>query len=248
MDADRPGADPYVRRDVDDQLDRALAANPFVLLVGDSKAGKSRTAYEAACRYSRSRGGDVRLVKPATPATVEELLDLDPAVDLAPVPALLWLDDLDETALGALTPRLLDRLADKAVILASSPRRRRGDREDRPARPGPRHPHRPARQARGHRTGRQLLADYQDAREGAHLAGWAVVQAAIDWTRMAVGRPINLAELHQLFPVYLRQHRAHPGLADTVDSGLAWATKPLASPRRPASTHRRGPSLALRLT
>jgi hypothetical protein len=40
-DADRP---PYVRRDLDLALDNALAAKPFVVIVGDSKAGKSRTA------------------------------------------------------------------------------------------------------------------------------------------------------------------------------------------------------------
>ena len=40
--------DPYVARDTDDELDRALRERPFVLVVGDPKAGKSRTAYEAA--------------------------------------------------------------------------------------------------------------------------------------------------------------------------------------------------------
>ena len=41
---------PYVRRAKDAELDRMLATRDFVLLVGPSKAGKSRTAYEAMCR------------------------------------------------------------------------------------------------------------------------------------------------------------------------------------------------------
>src|SRR6266699_2226504 len=45
---DQRGDDPYVSRVVDKKLDQVLASKRFVLVVGDSKAGKSRTAYEAA--------------------------------------------------------------------------------------------------------------------------------------------------------------------------------------------------------
>src|SRR5215204_3939990 len=38
---------PYVERDIDKRLDRAMAGGGLVLLTGDSMAGKSRTAYEA---------------------------------------------------------------------------------------------------------------------------------------------------------------------------------------------------------
>jgi hypothetical protein len=51
-DDEHRGSDPYVCREVDEKLDEALAEKPFVLVVGDSKAGKSRTAYEAARRLA----------------------------------------------------------------------------------------------------------------------------------------------------------------------------------------------------
>src|SRR5207248_2684149 len=48
------GNDPYVPRTVTDkELDEALANERFVLVWGDSYAGKSRTAYEAAKRLSK---------------------------------------------------------------------------------------------------------------------------------------------------------------------------------------------------
>jgi hypothetical protein len=33
--------------------------------------------------------------------------------------------------------------------------------------------------------------------------GWAVVQAAIDWVRMDVGRPVRRSELASLYPLYV---------------------------------------------
>jgi hypothetical protein len=45
------GTDTYVRRNADDELDHALRNKPFVL-VADSRAGKSRTAAEAARRLT----------------------------------------------------------------------------------------------------------------------------------------------------------------------------------------------------
>ena len=41
----------------------------------------------------------------------------------------------------------------------------------------------------------ELTRKYDNARQGANYHGWAVVQAAIDWTRMSVGRPISQHEL-----------------------------------------------------
>jgi hypothetical protein len=54
---DRP---PYWPREVDGQLRRSLQRERFVLLVGDSKAGKSRTAFEAAAEVL----GDYDLLVP----------------------------------------------------------------------------------------------------------------------------------------------------------------------------------------
>src|SRR5262249_20666266 len=66
-------ADPYVTRDQDSQLDQALATDPFVLVIGDSKSGKSRTAFEAARRVFPT----ARLVVPrGRPGTLGALFGL----------------------------------------------------------------------------------------------------------------------------------------------------------------------------
>lgn len=83
---------PYVPRDRDGELRRALAAGGFTLLVGDSTAGKSRSAYEA-----------MRVTLPGHTLIAPENLDALPdAVERAKTigRCVLWLDDL-ERYLGA---------------------------------------------------------------------------------------------------------------------------------------------------
>ena len=57
----KPGAPAYVPRDFDAELRECLAAGGFVLMVGDSTAGKTRAAFEAA----RST-----LARPRSPAVI----------------------------------------------------------------------------------------------------------------------------------------------------------------------------------
>jgi tetratricopeptide (TPR) repeat protein len=94
---------PYVRRARDAELDRMLATRRFVLLVGPSKAGKSRTAYEAMRRNFPERA----LLVPASKASLPALL----ALGLVAEDAVIWLDDL-ENYLGSdgLTEHVLHRL------------------------------------------------------------------------------------------------------------------------------------------
>jgi len=98
----------YVPRDVDDTLDaalgRATTGRAFVLVVGDSAAGKTRVAYEAM----RRTVPDWRLIVPGSRESLAALLNVDmPLHD-----TVVWLDDL-ERFLGpdGLTIKLLDRLA-----------------------------------------------------------------------------------------------------------------------------------------
>ena len=122
--------DPYVRREVDERLREAISRRdpPFVIVVGDSKSGKSRTAHEAVLAALPS----APLIVPASEDAIGKLFSLDPPLDLRPSPAVLWLDDLDEARLGALTAGLLDRLRSEVVIVASmtSQRRNRITRSD----------------------------------------------------------------------------------------------------------------------
>lgn len=118
------GPPPYVRRAKDAELDRMLATRRFVLLVGPSKAGKSRTAYEAMRRNFPRRA----LVVPAGKASLPVLLELGLVVE----DAVVWLDDL-ETYLGSdgLDEHVLDRLTGdpgRAVIVLATMRASEFDR------------------------------------------------------------------------------------------------------------------------
>jgi TPR repeat protein len=116
-----PGRVPvYVPRDLDARLDaalaRALANGGLVLLRGDSTAGKSRTAYEAARRLP----GELRLLIPTKRDSLRALLD--GGVELREV--VIWLNDL-ERWLGAdgLDVGLLRRLlgdGDRRVLLLAT--------------------------------------------------------------------------------------------------------------------------------
>jgi tetratricopeptide (TPR) repeat protein len=261
---ERRGDDPYVSRRVkDDELDQALCSEGFVLVVGDSKSGKSRTAYEAATRLRHvDRPHDPRVLVPKSTDLLEQSLELDPPLDLDPEPALLWLDDLTESEPAALTPALLDRLSGQMIVLGtmSAQRHRRVMESDSAIGRDARLALQRATEIRleaglkseerveaeqqypkerfeaGIGIGEQLVAvhqltsRYEDARQGANHHGWALVQAAIDWKRMDVGRPIRPHELVVLCPLYLDQVRAH-ARHDGKDheEALRWACQPVAS-------------------
>jgi hypothetical protein len=107
------GIGPYVPRSVDEQLELALAReNGFVLLIGEPRAGKSRSAYEAVLRRLPARkllvpyGGD------ALPAIVG-----DPA--LRAEGAVWWLDDLGRYLPHLDGPCLDELLHGDHVVVAS---------------------------------------------------------------------------------------------------------------------------------
>ncbi len=80
---------PFVRRDISDQLEECLAPGRFVLLVGESTAGKTRIAYEAML----ARAGNWPLIVPNGIAGVPAALDATRTVRR---PAVVWLDDLEK--------------------------------------------------------------------------------------------------------------------------------------------------------
>jgi tetratricopeptide (TPR) repeat protein len=110
------GAPAYVARDVDDKLRERLAKGGFVLLIGDSTAGKSRAAFEA----TRATLADHVLIRPANREAVTA------AVGRAARErrCVLWLDDLETyLGIGGLTTahcgRLLTGDGHHRVILAT---------------------------------------------------------------------------------------------------------------------------------
>jgi hypothetical protein len=94
---------PYVPRDVQDHLHQAVARGGFVLLSGDSTAGKTRAAYEAI----RALVPDHVLV---APAGRESLATILPAV-LEQRRCVVWLDDLERfLGPGGLTATVISRM------------------------------------------------------------------------------------------------------------------------------------------
>ncbi len=77
----------FVARDIDSQLRQALRRNRFVLLVGESTAGKSRAAYELV----KAEFPGHRLVQPSGRDSVQAAAEL--AADTPR--SVLWLDDLE---------------------------------------------------------------------------------------------------------------------------------------------------------
>ncbi|MGY1702815.1 trypsin-like peptidase domain-containing protein [Geodermatophilus sp. SYSU D00766] len=113
--------DPYVprtARKVDRRLKEALTPGSMVLLVGPSKSGKTRTAFEAAQR----RWPDAHVLVPL----VAHLSGLaaHPRLSTTDDSIIVWLDDLQRffTSADPLTPALLDRLRGRpgpTIVLAT---------------------------------------------------------------------------------------------------------------------------------
>jgi hypothetical protein len=103
----------YVDRDVDDRVDEALRAGGFVLLSGESTAGKTRCAYEAVRRVL----SDHRLLAPAARESVQTVVET--VVDHRH--CVVWLDDIERFLGGqGLTVPLLQRmLAADAVVMGT---------------------------------------------------------------------------------------------------------------------------------
>ncbi|MGW3816340.1 tetratricopeptide repeat protein [Streptomyces sp. NPDC005046] len=107
---------PFVRRDRSDDIEEALRAHRFVLVVGESTAGKSRTAFEAV----RAVLPDAEFVvpDPAEPASVRAAV----AASRRPHRSVVWLDDVERyLGTGGLTLSLLRELTgrDGVVIVAT---------------------------------------------------------------------------------------------------------------------------------
>ncbi|MFE3644029.1 tetratricopeptide repeat protein, partial [Streptomyces sp. NPDC059169] len=126
--SERHGEAPYVpRHPQDDLLDAALERARFVVLAGRSKAGKSRTLFEAL----RRTRPDARLIVPRVDGPDRRVLD-----DLSRLrlptgqdPAVLWLDDLQHYLQpDGVDLQVLDRFARRnpaVTVVATIPAKQR---------------------------------------------------------------------------------------------------------------------------
>ena len=119
----RPGTygqrDQYVARTKDESLAAALCPGHMVVLVGPSKAGKTRTAFEVLRRHDRWR--DALLAAPE-PQSASQLAE-HPAINNRE-PLVIWLDDLQRflPPAGDLSQAAISRLLDRpgpTLLLAS---------------------------------------------------------------------------------------------------------------------------------
>jgi tetratricopeptide (TPR) repeat protein len=249
---------PYVPRDLDAAVVTALHERAFVVVVGASKAGKSRTAFEAMRRVHPGRG---LVVPKAELGALVRLFGEDALLRRTRRPLLLWLDDLDRyLGPGGLDLGLLDKLEQARVITVGTiTSRRRAELFDAADDKGRAletvltravelhleaipttaelraaeelYPAEDFTKGIGEQlvAGHVLLRRYLDGVERSP-AGRALVDAAVDWQRAGVARPITRAELHRLAREYLAQLRSNLDLDEvTFTHGLAWACEPIAS-------------------
>jgi hypothetical protein len=119
-----PGKDHYIPRSVDERLAAAIASSPFVLVYGPARAGKSRTALEAATRALPN----TVVIAPSGSAGLKDLLDLDPPMKPRAAQAVLWLDSLERYHDG-IDPTMFDTLGDLDVPVTIVATVRTGDYE-----------------------------------------------------------------------------------------------------------------------
>ncbi|WP_233223706.1 tetratricopeptide repeat protein [Amycolatopsis sp. CA-128772] len=203
---------PFVARDRMPDVEAALKAGGFVLVVGDSTAGKSRLAYEAM-RSCLPRHVCVRPVDSAA---------LPAAIGIATRKrrSVLWLDDLDQY-LGAdgLTRSDVDGLGPRVVVLATL---RAHLRDEVSARYDTA---RPASERTAARAGRQLLDAVTAEVRLDRTWSPAEVNAARDSPDPRIALAVGVADKH--------------GLAETMAAGPAllrdwhdaWSATPRAADR-----------------
>lgn len=109
------GIPPYVRREVDDEIDHALESKRLIVVSGESAAGKSRSAFEAILRVFPDRKviAPLKYVREGKlRGALQELIALEPPITSEKL--VLWLDDvIDYLKDGDLTLGILRQLQDK---------------------------------------------------------------------------------------------------------------------------------------
>ncbi|WP_405474417.1 tetratricopeptide repeat protein [Streptomyces canus] len=103
---------PYVERDADHEIDKALQAaavgGGLVLIRGDSTAGKSRAAFEAMSRALSDR----RLLIPGRGMSLDSCVEAARALSRRGHQCVVWLDDLEHY----LGPSLLDQVVLRELV------------------------------------------------------------------------------------------------------------------------------------
>jgi len=249
---------PYLVRDKDRNLDDLLlTSNTFVLLIGDSKAGKSRMAAEAMRRHFPGRN----LIIPDNADSLGALLDA--GLDFAG--SVVWLDELqrylEKSGLGRLLDYLAGSDAPRDVTILATIREKAyttympdGEIES---------PYWAVLKRAARLRLDRLLSDTERQRATAmfndsHLLaaldrfglaeylsagpdlmerlengivaepiGAMVVLAAADWSRTGVTQPVPQAVLVALVKDYAERSQVKQPGPTDINTGMAWAQKPV---------------------
>ncbi|WP_158622307.1 tetratricopeptide repeat protein [Corallococcus sp. CA047B] len=104
----KPGKRPlYVTRDIDSQIDAISKTHDLILITGNSKSGKSRTAFEAIYRLFPAQS----LLVPVDGKALAEIFRLEPPINWGTDLTVIWLDDLQRfLGPGSMTPSLLNQI------------------------------------------------------------------------------------------------------------------------------------------
>jgi TPR repeat protein len=235
---------PYIpRAPWDQQVDAALQAHGFAVLIASASWGKSRSAYEAARRLgaaARRLGAESPLIVPVRPDALKTLVDADRAwrPDRG---SILWLDDLeryidvaafDSTTLGRLLAhpglRILATLervhrAKLASVGITDAVIEAGDELSSDERRAANDVYPEADFAAG--IGQWFAAPTRLAeayRDPAHPVGRRLVRAAADWRRCGIEDPVAHKALIELARVHLKGAHVPAG---TYEAELEWATR-----------------------
>lgn len=249
---------PYVPRarldaEIEDRLD---AGERFIVAVGESKSGKSRSMAEALRRIRPQ----ARLIVPVSdPAALPKLARMP--LPLGPEGGVLWLDEIDRylvpqgldpgvlssflgrdppvTIVGTITAKRYDDILSArdtgtriAQVLSRAQVVRVASRLNQEDQAAAERLY-PEEDFHDRGIGQQLVAaplveQRYDAARASRPEGWAVVQAAVDWRRIGVQSPVSRPTLRSLFPKYLAE--VAPQLDPTderFDIGITWARDPL---------------------
>ncbi|MFX0578716.1 tetratricopeptide repeat protein [Nocardia nepalensis] len=264
--------DRYVARTanrVDTRLAEALTGSRMVIVVGPSKAGKTRTLFEAVHAFDPG----ARVVWPVHGGIGE--LAVDPRLAASADTVVVWLDDLHEYLSGpnSLTPAELARLTARrgrtlvvATLRSEMRAQLRGDGElgretrmlleqallidlastsDDPAESAAAAAAYPGQAFDGYGLGEvlagapELLARYDDAR-AADPIEHAVIAVAVDWARIGRSEPIPEAALTDFAIQWLRETRPELDTTDeTVRAAITAARTPPQGAGRAAALHTR---------
>ncbi len=216
----------YVSRLLDPLLRARVREKPFVLVIGKSKAGKSRTAYEAA----RAVLGSHVLLMPREVRrdTLEQVFQLLRPWDHWGRSVVLWLDELDRYVTArALPVHLLESWRQRpgsVVVLATM-----GEK------PYHRLVHPSAGLARSPKQAVGVLAWAEkvvlpDRLEGAEVEQARRLYPGHDWTRISLGAV--LAHGPQLIDRYRTAAEASPDGVACVSAAIDWRRAGMTRPIR----------------